>query len=132
MFAAMGGNQSQGYYYSGSNNLSEVGWYYDNSGYWYLNFNPVGTLAPNELGLYDMSGNVFEWCWDIYDLYYPSGPQTDPHGPNTGQNGSAYRVIRGGYTSSQWYECSVYCRHFVDPGNINSSNTGFRCVRVIP
>ncbi|MDD6744895.1 MAG: formylglycine-generating enzyme family protein [Bacteroidales bacterium] len=88
-FAARGGNRSQGYQYSGSKNLDDVAWFYDNS---YKQTHPVGTKAPNELGIYDMSGNVREWCQDWYGSY-SSNVQTNPTGPSSG----SYRVIRGGY-----------------------------------
>ena len=87
-FAARGGKKSWGYKFAGSNNVSEVSWYSNNSG---MLTHSVATKAPNELGLYDMSGNVSEWCSDWYGDY--SGePQTNPQGPATG----LYRVYRGG------------------------------------
>ena len=87
-FACRGGNNSRGYKYSGSNYIDNVAWYDGNSGDKTL---PVGTKAPNELGIYDMSGNVWEWCADWYGDY-SSGRQTNPKGPYDG----SYRVIRGG------------------------------------
>lgn len=87
-FAARGGNKSQGYSYSGSNNPNDVSWYSDNSGY---TTHPIGTKRPNELGICDMSGNVEEWCQDWLGNY-PSSPQRDPIGPEFGDA----RVFRGG------------------------------------
>jgi len=122
MFAAMGGNQSQGYTYSGSNDIDAVAWYYYNSG----STNTVGTKAANELGLYDMSGNVYEWVWDIYGDY-PSGTQTDPHGAGSG----TYRVERGGCWRWEAYRCTVSHRH-LNRAIITNSSFGFRLCRNVP
>jgi len=97
-FAARGGNKSKGYIYSGSNNINDVAWYSSNSG---STSHPVGQKLPNELGIYDMSGNVWEWVNDWYDSY-PSGSLTDPTGPSSGSS----RVNRGG----SWNYGSPYCR----------------------
>ena len=98
-FAARGGNKSKGYTYSGSNVLGDVGWYRENVKIGVdevldpdYGTHPVAMKSPNELGLYDMSGNVAEWCQDRYGRY-SSDAQTDPTGPETG----TIRVYRGGY-----------------------------------
>ena len=97
-YAARGGNKSRGYQYSGSNNLLDVAWFRDNSG---SKTHAVGTKQPNELGIYDMSGNVCEWCHDWYGAY-SSSSQVNPTGANSG----SYRVIRGG----SWYFTARNCR----------------------
>jgi formylglycine-generating enzyme required for sulfatase activity len=97
-FAARGGNSSKGCNYSGSNNIDEVAWYCNNSG---NKPHPVGAKAPNELGIYDMSGGVGEWVNDL-EGNYPFGDQTNPAGPSSG----FYRVYRGG----SWHNCDLNCR----------------------
>ena len=87
-YAARGGKKSRGYQYSGSSNISDVAWYDGNSG---SKTHPVGTKQANELGIYDMSGNVYEWCQDSY-VSYVSASQTNPTGAVSG----AFRVGRGG------------------------------------
>lgn len=99
-YAARGGSQSKGYTYSGSNSLDEVAWYWSNSD---SKTHDVATKSPNELGIYDMSGNVFEWCQDWYgDNYYVSSVIINPTGPSSG----SYRVCRGG----SWYSAATNCR----------------------
>ena len=105
-FACRGGNNSRGYKYSGSNDIDNVAWYWDNSG---GKTHPVGTKAPNELGIYDMSGNVWEWCSDWY-ADYTSYSQTDPTGPQSGSG----RVRRGG----GWGYCARDCRSSNRDGRI--------------
>ena len=120
-YAARGGNMSKGYIYSGSNNLDDVAWYESNSSY---NAHHVGTKAPNELGIYDMNGNVAEWCSDWYDEnYYASSPTVNPTGPKTGLG----VVCRGGtYVYGKW-SCRVSSRDFANADE-RWTNLGFRLV----
>ncbi|WP_298615466.1 formylglycine-generating enzyme family protein, partial [uncultured Odoribacter sp.] len=108
-YAARGGNKSRGNKYSGSNTLSEVGWYEGNSG---GRTHPIGQKRANELGLYDMSGNVYEWCSDWYGGYNSSS-ETDPIGPGSG----SLRVIRGGSCNFGAGICRVSYRGSFVPGD---------------
>ncbi len=124
-YAARGGNRSQGYKYAGSNTVGDVAWYSDNS-YALGSSNPdygthpVATKAPNELGLYDMSGNVWEWCQDWYDSY-SSNAQTNPTGPASG----SYRGHRGCCWSGHARYCRVSSRYSHAP-SYSDHNLGFR------
>ena len=118
-YAARGGNKSRGYQYSGSNNLSDVAWYEDNSG---NKTHAVGTKQPNELGIYDMTGNVLEWCQDRYGKY-SSTSQVNPTGANSGSD----RVYRGGsWIGNAWFCRSSY-RYGSSPDN-RSYALGLRLV----
>ncbi len=121
-FAARGGVESKGFPYPGSANLDEVAWYDANSG---AKTHEVGLKKPNELGLYDMLGNAFEWCWDYYDAkYYANSPESDPRGPASGHE----RVYRGGSFKSPKEYMRITKRYHFMP-NKPQGTIGFRLAR---
>jgi formylglycine-generating enzyme required for sulfatase activity len=124
-YAAKGGNPAAtgwvGYTYAGSDTAGDVAWYSGNSS---SMTHEVGKKLPNGLGIYDMSGNVYEWCWDWYWYYYPSEPQTDP----AVENPLNTRVVRGG----GWYY-GAYDTRTVERGELQpfwgDEDLGLRLVR---
>ena len=120
-YAARGGKKSKGYTYSGSNTIAEVAWYGNNSN---KETHDVALMAPNELGIYDMSGNVWEWCQDRYGAtYYENSSSTDPQGPASG----TYRVLRGGGWHGSARSCRVAIRGYINP-DIMDLTIGLRLV----
>lgn len=120
-YAAAGGSHSKGYKYSGSNLPDDVAWYEPNAS---QKTHPVGQKQPNELGIYDMSGNVWELCSDWYDKsYYTKSTASNPC--NTSP--SAYRVSRGGSWRSPEQRCQVHARNR-DIRDHHIGNGGFRLV----
>lgn len=131
-YAARGGSMSKGYKYSGSNDLKDVGWFgaYSNKG---NRTSEEGTsevcnLKPNELGIYDMSGNVLEWVWDWYgEEYYKTSENNNPKGEPVG----SYRGLRGGSWCDNSEFCRVAFRSFMGVPSNRGSDSGFRLVRKI-
>ncbi|MCB9267769.1 MAG: formylglycine-generating enzyme family protein [Lewinellaceae bacterium] len=119
-YAARGGNQSEGYRYAGSNKLKEVAWYEDNS---HEETNVVGLKYPNELGIHDMSGNVWEWVEDQWHSNYQGAPTDGSAWVDRGDNTS--RVLRGG----SWLDTPRFCRcssrGYIDP-RVRNRHFGIR------
>lgn len=115
-FAARGGNKSQDFRYSGSNSLDDVGWYEENA----YEAKPVAQKEGNELGLFDMSGNIWEWCWDWHDDK-KSQTESNTHGPTTGK----HRIIRGGAWCESEDHCLVGNRNWDHP-YMNDPSYGLR------
>ena len=123
-YAARGGVKTQNsasQKYSGSNNIDEVAWYYSNLG---SKTHSVGGKKANELGIYDMSGNVWEWCNDYDSSYYKNSPKNNPQGASSG----SYRVYRGGCWSYSAKYCRVAFRYNNYP-DYSRNFLGFRLLR---
>jgi formylglycine-generating enzyme required for sulfatase activity len=123
-YAARGGNKSGGHLYSGTNNISDAAWYADNSS---GKPHEVGTKAPNELGLFDMSGNIWEWCEDWFHQSYDDAP-ADGGVWNIEDSYNPYRVLRGGSANGASYCSQVSFRFWLAPF-YRDNVIGFRCVR---
>jgi formylglycine-generating enzyme required for sulfatase activity len=123
-YAARGGHRDSGKKYSGSDNVEEVAWYHGNSGFL---IHPVGQKKTNSDNLYDMNGNVAEWCWDRYnDDYYTRSPEKDPRGPIKGN----YRVVRGGCFIHRAPAVQNTSRDYYDPHRTRGG-LGIRLVKSI-
>ncbi len=122
-FAARGGVMQDHFKYAGSDDINEVAWYGENSN---ITTHTIGTKKPNGLGLYDMCGNVAEWCWDYFTNELPSGAVTNPHGPNVG----TLHVKRGGSWLDDEQQCTIAYRS-ASAINGKSSNLGFRVCQTI-
>ena len=121
-YAARGGQNQNSALYAGSNKIDDTVWYGENSE---VRSHDVGTKAPNELGLFDMCGNVAEWCWD-YMGELAIQPQTNPHGPQIG----TMHIKRGGGWLDDAEQCTVYYRSGSAPTG-KSSTLGFRVARSV-
>jgi formylglycine-generating enzyme required for sulfatase activity len=119
-FAAKGGSRSGGFIYAGGNDSDGAAWYSGNAK---ETTHPAGEKQANELGIFDMSGNAWEWCWDLYGSY-EAGQVTDPRGPETG----TFRVIRGGSWHRDKDKLRTASRGYFDPADRGTS-VGFRIAR---
>jgi hypothetical protein len=120
-YACRAGTTTQYSFGDDYNELSKYGWHKGNAG---NKSHPVGTRLPNPFGLFDMHGNLYEWCGDFFEeKWYSTSPPNDPNGPSVGSN----RVIRSGLRSNSASQCRSAYRHASSPSN-RSYSYGFRCV----